>query len=86
MLHNTLEACQLDWFNNKPLSTSINCHAKTRYRQADQTCQVEPLANNRIKVRFDQPQRAITPGQSVVFYDADICLGGGIIESKYNTH
>ncbi|MEI6334104.1 MAG: tRNA 2-thiouridine(34) synthase MnmA [Methylococcaceae bacterium] len=84
MLHNTLEAGQLDWCNNKPLSESLRCTAKTRYRQADQACRVEPLANDRIKVSFDQPQRAITPGQSVVFYDGDICLGGGIIESKYN--
>ena len=86
MLHNTLEACQLDWCNNKSLSVSISCNAKTRYRQTDQACQIEPLTNDRIKVSFDQPQRAITPGQSVVFYDSDICLGGGIIESKYNTH
>jgi tRNA-specific 2-thiouridylase len=84
MLHNTLEAGQLDWCNNKPLSESLRCTAKTRYRQADQACRVEPLVNDRIKVSFDQPQRAITPGQSVVFYDGDICLGGGIIESKYN--
>jgi tRNA-specific 2-thiouridylase len=85
ILHNTLEACQLDWCNNKSLSVPISCNAKTRYRQTDQTCQIEPLTNDRIKVSFDQPQRAITPGQSVVFYDSDICLGGGIIESKYNT-
>jgi len=84
MLHNTLEASQLDWCNNKPLTDTIYCKAKTRYRQSDQDCMVKPLADGRIKVIFEYSQRAITPGQSVVFYDADICLGGGIIESKYN--
>jgi tRNA-specific 2-thiouridylase len=84
MLHNTLEAGQLDWCNNKPLTESLHCTAKTRYRQTDQACQFKPLTNNRVRVSFDQRQRAITPGQSVVFYDGEICLGGGIIESKYN--
>ena len=84
MLHNTLEASQLDWCNNKPLTEKISCKAKTRYRQSDQACQVQPLADGRIKVNFETPQRAITPGQSVVFYQGDVCLGGGIIESKYN--
>ena len=84
MLHNTLEASQLDWCDNQPLSETIICKAKTRYRQSDQICKLEPLANNRCKATFDSPQRAITPGQSVVFYQDDVCLGGGIIESKYN--
>jgi tRNA-specific 2-thiouridylase len=84
MLHNTLEASQLDWCNNKPLTETVNCMSKTRYRQADQACILKPLANGRCKVSFQFPQRAITPGQSVVFYEGDICLGGGIIETKYN--
>ncbi len=84
MLHNTLEASQLDWCSNKPLTQPIRCSAKTRYRQADQPCYLEPIGNDRCKATFDQPQRAITPGQSVVFYDGEICLGGGIIESKIN--
>lgn len=84
MLHNTLEAGQLDWCNNRPLTETIHCAAKTRYRQPDQACRVEPLADDRVKVRFEQPQRAITPGQSVVFYNGEVCLGGGIIESKAN--
>jgi len=84
MLHNTLEASQLDWCNNKPLTEAIYCKAKTRYRQSDQACHLIPLENDRCKVVFEYSQRAITPGQSVVFYDEDICLGGGIIESKYN--
>ncbi len=84
MLHNTLEAGQLDWCSGKPLTETIRCAAKTRYRQPDQACMVLPLAEGRIKVSFEQRQRAITPGQSVVFYDGEVCLGGGIIEAKYN--
>lgn len=85
MLHNTLEAGQLDWCGSKPLTETIRCAAKTRYRQPDQDCVVEPIdGGSRVKVRFDQPQRAITPGQSVVFYQGEVCLGGGIIESKTN--
>ena len=86
MLHNTLEANQLDWCSNQVLTETILCTAKTRYRQADQACQVIPLGNDRCRVIFDQPQRAITPGQSVVFYQDEVCLGGGIIECKSNNY
>jgi tRNA-uridine 2-sulfurtransferase len=85
MLHNTLEASRLDWCNNKPLTKTIECNAKTRYRQEDQPCRLEPLGNDCCTVSFGEPQRAITPGQSVVFYQGEICLGGGIIESRANT-
>ncbi|MSS76164.1 MAG: tRNA 2-thiouridine(34) synthase MnmA [Methyloglobulus sp.] len=84
MLHNTLEASRLDWCNNKPLTQAIECAAKTRYRQVDQACRVEPLGEDRCQVIFDEPQRAITPGQSVVFYQGEICLGGGVIETRAN--
>ena len=84
MLHNTLEAGNLDWCNNKPLTQAIECAAKTRYRQADQPCRVKPLGEDRCRVVFNEPQRAITPGQSVVFYQGEVCLGGGIIESRTN--
>ncbi|MCK4842010.1 MAG: tRNA 2-thiouridine(34) synthase MnmA, partial [Methylococcales bacterium] len=69
MLHNTLEAGQLDWCNDKPLTETVKCKAKTRYRQSDQECILQPLANGRCKAVFTIQQRAITPGQSVVFYD-----------------
>ena len=85
MLHNTLEASRLDWCNNKPVTENIECTAKTRYRQEDQPCRLEPLGEDRCRVLFDEPQRAITPGQSVVFYQGEICLGGGVIESRINT-
>ena len=57
-------------------------NAKIRYRQKDQECQVEILSNN-IKINFIKPQRAITPGQSVVIYQNEVCLGGGEIENIF---
>ncbi len=84
MMHFTLEAIKLDWCNDRPLAEPIKCAAKTRYRQADQACHIEPVDEDRVKVVFDRPQRAITPGQSVVFYQNEVCLGGGIIECRYN--
>ena len=53
--------------------------AKTRYRQPDQPCLITQDEQGNIQVEFDSPQRAVTPGQSVVFYQDDVCLGGGII-------
>jgi tRNA-specific 2-thiouridylase len=79
-----LEAGTLDWCDNKPLEKAIRCAAKTRYRQADQDCLVEPLDNGRCRVTFDHAQRAVTPGQSVVFYRGEECLGGGVIELTFN--
>ncbi|HEV2622129.1 MAG TPA: tRNA 2-thiouridine(34) synthase MnmA [Frateuria sp.] len=66
------------WVAGAPPSTSFRCTAKTRYRQADQACEVQVEAD-RLEVRFDDPQRAVTPGQSVVFYAGEACLGGAVI-------
>ncbi|RLA20080.1 MAG: tRNA 2-thiouridine(34) synthase MnmA, partial [Gammaproteobacteria bacterium] len=79
-----LEATTLDWTSNKPAKDSFRCYAKTRYRQQEQACLVAVIGEDRCKVTFDEPQRAITPGQSVVFYLAEQCLGGGVIEMAYN--
>jgi tRNA-specific 2-thiouridylase len=84
MLHNSLIAGQLDWCTQQPLQTTLHCTAKIRYRQTDQACEVIPLPDGQCQVIFQAPQRAITEGQSVVFYQDDVCLGGGIIESKAN--
>ena len=61
---------------------TVRCTVKTRYRQTDIPCTVVPLDDDRIEVRFDEPVAAVTPGQSAVFYQGDICLGGGIIEQR----
>ncbi len=74
-----LIANQLHWVNRKPVTTSFACTAKTRYRQDDVPCTVTPLEDGNYQVLFEQPQIAVTPGQSVVFYQNDVCLGGGII-------
>jgi len=72
---------QLSWISGESPQLPLHCHAKIRYRQSDQPCQVTDLDNNSCQVMFETPQRAVTPGQSVVFYDGDRCLGGGIIKN-----
>lgn len=78
-----LIASKLDWVNETPVE-GAKLTAKTRYRQPDQKCTLTHAEDGRVKVIFDEPQRAVTPGQSVVFYDGDICLGGGIIETTFD--
>jgi tRNA-uridine 2-sulfurtransferase len=57
------------------------CTAQTRYRQPDEPCEVEVSADGGLAVRFDRPQRAVTPGQSLVLYQGEVCLGGAVIAS-----
>ena len=64
----------------EPPAAHFDCTAKVRYRQPDQACSVEVLADGGCHVRFHQSQRAVTPGQYVVFYDGDVCLGGGVVD------
>ena len=54
--------------------------AKTRYRQADADCRISMLSGGHMEVDFPQPQWAVTPGQSVVLYQGEVCLGGGVIQ------
>lgn len=80
-----LKAQQLTWVTQAPIANKFSCMAKIRYRQEDQACTVYlDHTSNTCRVEFNEPQRAITPGQSIVFYDQANCLGGGIIEEKYN--
>lgn len=69
------------WIGEKAPSSPLKCYAKTRYRQADQACSITQTDDNNWQVIFTEPQRAVTPGQSIVFYDHNVCLGGGIIQS-----
>ena len=74
----------IHWIDNTGPGYPYSCAAKTRYRQPDQACIIETLANGQYQVHFNQPQRAVTPGQYVVFYNGDTCLGGGVIEATAN--
>jgi len=82
---NWLTSSDIFWINGEPSTLkageSFTCMAKVRYRQDDQECSIQPLAQSGYKITFKQPQRAITAGQSVVIYQDDICLGGGVIET-----
>ncbi len=68
------------WVSGQWPASEFICTAKIRYRQQDTACLVSNFQNGSCKVTFKEPQRAITPGQSVVFYDNEVCLGGGIIQ------
>lgn len=80
----TLSAEQLSWIAGEPPALPLRCVAQTRYRQPDQSCIIASINDGACTVHFDTPQRAVTPGQSVVFYQADECLGGGIITRGRN--
>lgn len=77
----TLRVNEMFWVNPLDHPETLSLKAKVRYRQADQSCRLEPLSQGGYLIHFEQPQRAVTPGQSVVLYTGDICLGGGVIES-----
>ena len=88
LMSNELKAYKLDWIDGLPPADvfsdeGLACMEKSRYRQPDQACRV--FATNadgsEVRVVFDEPQRAVTPGQSAVFYIDEVCLGGGVIES-----
>lgn len=74
----------LFWIDGNPPALPLRCNAKVRYRQPDQACLVSADGDGFV-IEFDEPQRAVTPGQSVVLYDGDICLGGGVIEVALST-
>ena len=80
LLSDSLEAGQLNWIAGRaPADGPL--FAKTRYRQSDVSCALHTASADRLQLQFDQAQWAVTPGQSAVLYDGDVCLGGGIIEA-----
>ncbi len=68
------------WVAGAAPAEHFRCTARTRYRQTDQACAVS-VGDDGLEVRFDEPQRAVTPGQSVVFYAGEVCLGGAVIDA-----
>jgi tRNA-uridine 2-sulfurtransferase len=75
----TLDSEPAHWIAGAPLRSHFTCVAQTRYRQPPEPCEVSVDDDGSLTVRFDRSQRAVTPGQSVVLYDGDACLGGAVI-------
>ena len=77
-----LSGIDASWIGTAPanLNEGLRCHAKVRYRQIDQACVVTSVGDGKVDVRFDERQKAVAPGQFVVFYAADRCLGGAVID------
>jgi len=84
LFQQTLTATDLHWIGQAPTHLPFACHAKIRYRQADQACTMVAYAPDEqvCRVEFVHAQRAVTPGQSIVFYTGNHCLGGGIIAAQ----
>ena len=74
-----LVAEDLAWVAGTPPSADRPYAAKTRYRQADAACHIVALEADSLSIEFESPQWAVTPGQSVVVYREEVCLGGGVI-------
>jgi len=78
-----ITATDVSWVSDQIPTSGLKCTAKFRYRQPDNNVTVEIIDGHSVKIRFDQPIRAITPGQAVVFYRGEECLGGGTIDKVY---
>jgi len=81
LMKKNLSASDAAWVSGKAPDAPSTHTAKTRYRQADAPCTLSTVLGSEIRVDFSSPQWAVTPGQSVVLYDGEICLGGGVISS-----
>ena len=84
LFHRRLRATAPHWIAGEPPAAPLTCRAKIRYRQPDQDCVLERLDADALDIVFTEPQWAIAPGQSVVFYHDKVCLGGGIIVAAYD--
>lgn len=76
-----LKAGQLHWISGQAPKTNWVYAAKTRYRQPDAPCEIDRISDDEAEIHFGQKQWAITPGQSAVVYESNVCMGGGIITS-----
>lgn len=76
-------ADHVSWISSSDIPDKFECTAKFRYRQQDNKVTVERLDDSKVKVIFHEPIRAIAPGQAVVFYQGEECLGGGTINQVY---
>ena len=75
----TLTAGDFHWISGKRPEGEVRCRAKIRYRQTEQDAVAIPLEDGTVRIVFDSPQRAVTPGQAAVLYEGDVVLGGGVI-------
>lgn len=80
LFKSTLIFNNASWIAGRPPQLPMQCQAKIRYRQTKQLCIIKEINQQQFLAEFTSPQRAITPGQSIVLYDDDVCLGGGIIQ------
>ena len=82
LFHSTITTSDIHWIDGMTPPDLENIKVKIRYRQPDQACVIRCTTTTGYKITFRAPQRAVTPGQSVVLYRQDVCLGGGIIETR----
>jgi tRNA-specific 2-thiouridylase len=85
LFHCALTATQPAWIAGSAPALPLHCQAKIRYRQADQPCTVRAEGTD-LRVSFESAQRAVTPGQSIVFYQGDTCLGGAVIHTALSAN
>lgn len=83
LYHKHVKASKVNWISGSPPDSNADITAKIRYRSLDTSCQINYDTQN-VFIEFEIPKFAVAPGQSIVFYDQDICIGGGFIESRAN--
>ena len=83
LYHKYVKASKVNWISGSPPDSSADITAKIRYRSLDSSCRINYDSQN-VFIEFETPKFAVAPGQSIVFYDHDICIGGGFIESRAN--
>jgi tRNA-specific 2-thiouridylase len=80
--HGEARVREVNWVSCDPPAAPVTAEIKIRYRARPARARIEPVAVDRVRLVFDEPQRAVAPGQSAVFYRGDLVLGGGVLESR----